>query len=91
MREQYQRLNKGLPIKIPELSKQDMIKTTKLDISHSAQLPPLEKDSYTGKGDPALKKLYSNGKGTTDSVISDYQLRFEQIKKENEVMRKQKD
>jgi hypothetical protein len=32
------------------------------------------------------------GKGTsTDSVISDYQLRFEQIKKENEVMRKQKD
>lgn len=42
LREQYQRVSKGLPIKIPELSKHDMIKTAfRLDVSHSTQLPPL--------------------------------------------------
>ncbi len=73
LRQQYQRLNTGLPIKSPELSKQDMIRTAKLDISHSAQLPPLDKEPFSAKG---------RMKGT-DSVISDYQLRFQQIKKEN--------
>jgi len=75
-----------LPIKIPELSKQDMIKTSKIDISHSTQLPPLDKDLYSVKGEMQMRKGASNlGKmsSSTDNVIADYQLRFEQIKKEN--------
>ncbi len=43
-----------------------MIRTAKLDISHSAQLPPLDIEPFSAKG---------RMKGT-DSVISDYQLRF---------------
>ena len=31
------------------------------------------------------------GKSSTDNIISDYQLKFEQIKKENEVMRRHKE
>ena len=31
------------------------------------------------------------GKSSTDNVISEYQLKFEQIKKENESMRRQKE
>lgn len=87
LREQYQRLNKGLPIKLPELTKQDLMKTSKLEISHSSQLPPIEKELHSAKGDPRRPPKPSS----TDSVISEYQLRFEQIKKENEVMRRQKD
>lgn len=42
LREQYQRVNKGLPIKIPEMGMNDMVKTTfKMEGSHSMQLPPL--------------------------------------------------
>lgn len=52
-----------------------MIKTTKFDISHSTQLPPIDKELYSAKGEP--KKNFNNfGKNSTDNVISDYQLRF---------------
>lgn len=74
---------------MPELTKQDLMKTSKLEISHSSQLPPIDKELYSAKGDPNSKLRHP--RGTTDSVISEYQLRFEQIKKENEVMRRQKD
>jgi hypothetical protein len=57
------------------------MKTSKLEISHSSQLPPIDKEIYSAKGESTIKRLA--GKGSTDSVISDYQLRFEQIKKEN--------
>jgi hypothetical protein len=86
LREQYQRLNKGLPIKMPELTKQDLMKTSKLELSHSSQLPPLDKELLSAKGRPG-----GRGASSTDSVISEYQLRFEQIKKENEAVRRQKD
>jgi hypothetical protein len=89
LREQYQRLNKGLPIKLPELTKQDLMKTSKLEMSHSSQLPPIDKDIHSAKGESSFKRLAA--KGSTDSVISEYQLRFEQIKKENELMRRQKE
>ena len=88
LREQYQRLNKGLPIKIPQLSKQDMIKTSKMENSHSTQLPPLQKELYSAK-ESSIKKL--GNKGSTDNIIAQYQLKFEQLKKENESMRKQKE
>jgi hypothetical protein len=42
LREQYQRINKGLPIKIPELGfgKNDMVKTA-IRVEGGHQLPPL--------------------------------------------------
>lgn len=71
---------------MPELTKQDLMKTSKLEMSHSSQLPPLDKELLSAKGD--MRKA---PKGSTDSVISEYQLRFELIKKENEAVRRQKD
>lgn len=55
-----------------------MMKTSKIEISHSTQLPPLEKDLYSAKGENAVRKAASNlGKNSsTDNVISDYQLKF---------------
>lgn len=42
LREQYQRVSKGLPIKMPELGQQMLGKTTmRMEGSHSMQLPPL--------------------------------------------------
>ena len=65
-----------------------MIKTFKIEGSQSTQLPPLE------KGGPSRGQKMSTGrkiaKNETDNLISDYQLKFEQVKKENEVMRRQK-
>ena len=70
-----------------------MMKTAKLENSHSTQLPPLEKQLYTAKGDNHIRKAASGlGKNTsTDNIISDYQLKFQQIKKENQGVRKHKD
>ena len=71
-----------------------MIKTSKIDISHSTQLPPIDKDLYSAKGETQIKKAASNFSrmgNSTDNVIADYQLQFEQIKKENEAMRGHKD
>ena len=59
-------------------------------MSHSSQPPPLEKDLYSNKGESHMKKR-DMGKSSTDNIISDYQLKFEQIKKENEVMRRHKE
>ena len=61
-----------------------MIKTSKMEMSHSSQLPPLEKDIFSSKGETPIKRR-DMGKSvtSTDNVISDYQLKFEQIKKEN--------
>lgn len=55
-----------------------MMKTSKLEISHSTQLPPLDKELYSAKGEHHLRKVASNlGKNSsTDNVISEYQLRF---------------
>lgn len=42
LREQYQRVSKGLPLRIPEMGRNDMIKTAfKMEGSQSTQLPPL--------------------------------------------------
>ena len=67
LREQYQRINKGLPIKIPELEKNEMIKTFKVEGSQSTQLPPLE------KGKVSERRVMKND---ADGMISDYQLKF---------------
>lgn len=72
---------------MPELARQDLMKTAKLEVSHSSQLPPLEKELLSAKGRPGGRGPPSS----TDSVISEYQLRFEQIKKENEAVRRQKE
>jgi hypothetical protein len=62
---------------------------------YSGHLPPLEKDLHTAKGERAseayIKRIPKAGKNDTDAIITDFQLKFEQIKKENELMRKQKD
>lgn len=63
-----------------------MIKTSKIDISHSTQLPPIDKDVYSAKGQSQIKKGFNNlskSSSSTDNIIADYQLRFQQIKKEN--------
>lgn len=41
LREQYQRVSKGLPLKMPELGKNEMIRTQKLEHMYSGHLPPL--------------------------------------------------
>ena len=63
-----------------------------MEMSHSSQLPPLEKDIFSSKGETPIKRR-DMGKSvtSTDNVISDYQLKFEQIKKENELVRRQKE
>ena len=40
-----------------------------MDISHSTQLPPLEKDIYSTKGDSHMKGR-DLGKSSTDNIIS---------------------
>lgn len=65
-----------------------MIKTFKIDGSQSTQLPPLEKASKIGENKIASGRKMN--KNDADGIISDYQLKFEQIKKENEMMRRQK-
>lgn len=49
-----------------------MMKTSKLEISHSTQLPPLDKDLFSAKGEGPIRKAASNlGKNTsTDNIIS---------------------
>lgn len=49
----------------------------------------------TAKGqrasDAYIKRIPKVGKNDTDVIITQFQLKFEQIKKQNELMRKQKD
>ena len=52
-------------------------------MSHSSQLPPLKEGLNTGSS--------QKFKGGGDAVINDYQLKFEHLKKENELMRKHKE
>lgn len=66
-----------------------MIKTSfKLESSPSTQLPPLDKSPSRN---PSSNGSYKHPKNQTDNIISEYQFKFEQIKKENENMRMQKD
>jgi hypothetical protein len=55
------------------------MKTSKLEMSHSSQLLPIDKEIYSAKGETTIKRLV--GIDSTDSVVSVYQLRIERIKK----------
>lgn len=60
-----------------------MIKTSfKLESSASTQLPPLDKSQTKESNTPSLSHRKVN-RNDSDNVIAEYQLKFEQIKKEN--------
>jgi hypothetical protein len=90
------RLNKGLPLKLPEFGK-IMGKTAQVDhhpTKSGQQLPPLdkerqldtlEKNSLSGKDKDSLKEsLSQQSKDQTNVIIGEYQLKFEALKRQNE-------
>lgn len=52
---------------------------------YSGQLPPLDKNQYSAKGDrnseDYQKRYPKPGKNDTDAIINDFQMKFERIKK----------
>jgi hypothetical protein len=50
-----------------------MIKTTKLEISQSTQLPPLDKSKIQNSQNISSRKL---NRSDTENIISGYQLKF---------------
>lgn len=73
LREQYQRVSKGLPLKIPEFGRM-MGRTAQNEmsgsqVSRSGHLPPIEKESMTPHNE-------GKNKDPASAIILDYNIKF---------------
>lgn len=100
LREQYQRVSKGLPLKLPEFGKVVMGRTVQVEgtgtgvgvKASNQQLRPLEKQKEMEMTTMIAQSADSQKmKDQANAIIIEYQIKFDALKKQNDEMRKHRD